>query len=345
MARRALLSLLGAGLILAAGCYHESDYSLPTDPATAYLTLSPSTATLPADGVSRVTITARVTSLADTSTRTITFETTAGSLVGGATATTRDVIADAAGQATVQLQSGQTTDTAIVTAKVKDVPSVLPARTIVTFLPVNPDTVVRFTSIPASAPADSATVSTIIVEVAGATNLPAASRSVMFQSTAGTFLPDNTATFTTTVDAGGMARALLRSPASPTTARVRVVFNNVVSDAFIRFDNATAEALTVTSDKFGLHANFTESAKIDVQLRRQVGIPSAGAEIVLSAIDDKGRAVGSFSSASLLSDATGHASTNFTVGTAPDASVVTITAAVKGTDVKGTTTIHILPPT
>ena len=76
--------LLGFLLLIAGGCYKESNYS-PTDPqVTGALTLAPvdGTLSIPADGVSRVTLVATIAAGADSDKRVITFTTSSGSFVG-----------------------------------------------------------------------------------------------------------------------------------------------------------------------------------------------------------------------------------------------------------------------
>src|SRR5690349_16409211 len=87
--QRALLALLALLLLTAGRCYERSRYD-PT-PGLIDATLSLSTVggqtSLPADGVSRLTIVAQISPSSDLDKRTIVFTTSAGTLVGGTAAT------------------------------------------------------------------------------------------------------------------------------------------------------------------------------------------------------------------------------------------------------------------
>jgi hypothetical protein len=118
-----------------AGC-SESDPTNPTAPG-AVLTLAPLTAAIPADGASRVALTAQITPQAASANRTIHFTTTAGSFAG-ATTKAVDVPVDTDGKAVVVLQSGSTVDTATVEASLLSYVQ----RATVSFTAAVPDSIV-----------------------------------------------------------------------------------------------------------------------------------------------------------------------------------------------------------
>src|SRR6185436_17269681 len=100
-----------AALALFAGrCYEKSDYS-PTAPPTAdALTLSTANGqtSIPADGVSKLRIIAKISPDADANKRSIVFSTTAGALVGAAGGSNQLTVgADVTGTASVELRSAQ----------------------------------------------------------------------------------------------------------------------------------------------------------------------------------------------------------------------------------------------
>jgi hypothetical protein len=338
----AILTL--ALLFAAAGCYHERDYS-PTAPSNIFLTLrtDPTTASIPADGVSRITIIASISSQADPSSRTIDFDTTSGTFVGGtgSSATSRQVVATTAGDATIQLQSSSTADTAVVTVHADAAPSQL-ATLRISFTPPPTQSQLAFTAAPSFAPADGASISTFVVSVPNISALPPAARVVVFETTAGGFLPDGGAKTTVAVDDTGGAKAFLRSPTASVTGRVRASNNNAITDAFITFTVAAPDSLQVTSDKFALKPTFDDVATLTVQLRRQIGAPTAGQAIILSAKDSQGSAIGTFSAPTILSDSNGQATSKYNAGGSGYKGPITITATAGA--LSGSTVIQLISP-
>lgn len=337
-------TILPLVLLVAAGCYHERDYS-PTAPSNTFLTVrtDPTTLSIPADGISRITIIASISSLADPSSRTIDFDTTSGTFVGGTgtSATSRQVVATAAGQATIQLQSSATADTAVVTVHADAAPSQL-ATLRISFIPPPSQSQLTFTAAPSSAPADGASISTFAINVPNAATLPPAARAVAFETTAGGFLPDGSAKTTVAVDDTGGARVFLRSPATSVTGRVRASINNAIADAFITFAVAAPDSLQVTSDKFALKPTFDDVATLTVQLRRQTGTPTAGQALILSAKDSQGNAIGTFSAPTILSDSNGQATSKYNAGGSTYKGPITITATAG--NVSGSTVIQLASP-
>jgi hypothetical protein len=108
--RRAVYCL--ALMTTAAGCHRPDDYLLASH-ADSVLSVTLSATTLPADGISRATITAQLDPETDADKRTLTFTTTAGTLIAdgkeGPSITTQ---ADISGKAVVELRSSTTPATA-----------------------------------------------------------------------------------------------------------------------------------------------------------------------------------------------------------------------------------------
>src|SRR5438270_13347486 len=80
------IPLLAGLLLIAGGCYKQSNYS-PTDPQVAgalTLTTADGSQSIPADGLSRLTLVARITANTDSDKRVITLTTSSGSFVGPA---------------------------------------------------------------------------------------------------------------------------------------------------------------------------------------------------------------------------------------------------------------------
>jgi len=324
--------------IVLAGCYHEHDYDSLTASGTLLALRTQPTTSLPADGTSRLTIIATIASNADPTKRTIVFDTTAGTLIGGTTSGSgKAVTAGPNGEAVIQLQSSNTVETAIVTAVVSGVSDVQ-GRLEVPFVAFDPAAVIRFTVAPASAPADGATISTFVVQVPNAAALPTASRTVSFTTTLGTLVEASSL-----LDSSGTARALLRSPTTADVGRLRASVGTFFSDALIRFDPAPPDALTITSDKFSIKHDLKDTATLTVQLRRSVGTASKDTEISLRATDQNGNGIGVFAANPIFSDTTGKATVGFGVGTDYEGPV-TIVASANGGKVTGSTTVQITKP-
>src|SRR5260370_40298927 len=86
MRHRQICSLLAFLLALGlAACYNRKDYTLTEPHLAAILTLQTvgGVTTLPADGVSRLTLVARIPADADPDKRDVVFSTSAGTLIGG----------------------------------------------------------------------------------------------------------------------------------------------------------------------------------------------------------------------------------------------------------------------
>jgi hypothetical protein len=322
--------------VVLGGCYHEHNYDSLTGSDTLLMLRTEPTKTLPADGTSRLTIIATIATNADPTKRTIVFETTTGTLVGGTVSGSgHAVTAGPNGEAAIQLQSSAVVETAIVTASVSGVAYVV-GRLEVPFVAIDPATVIRFTTAPASAPADGATTSTFVVQVANAAALPIASRTVTFGATLGTLVESSTL-----LDSNGTARALLRSPATAGVGRLRATVGTFVNDVLIRFDPALPDALTISSDKFAIKNDLKETAALTIQLRRDTGTASMNTEIALRATDRNGNSIGVFGANPIYSDATGKATASFAVPGTDYEGPVTVIAAATGTKVTGSTVVQV----
>ena len=90
----------------ATGCHRPGDYPLSPSRADQVLSLTVSSATMPADGIARVTITAQLDPQTDADKRNVTFTTTAGTLIAvGKEGLSLTETADANGKAVVELRS------------------------------------------------------------------------------------------------------------------------------------------------------------------------------------------------------------------------------------------------
>jgi hypothetical protein len=324
------------------GCYHEKDYS-PTDPGVLLFSVAGSDVA-PADGNSRIHLTARITPEAASTKRTIVFTTSAGTLLGGTgtSATEKSVDVDISGVARIDLQAPTTAQSVTVTARVKDQP--IAQQLALTFTPVKPEALVQFVAAPASAPADGATESLFTVFVPNSQNLEPAQRNVTFSTTAGKLLPEATGTNSVPINAAGQASVSLRSSEVATTGIVRATFSGGTAETRIEFTTALPELIELTPDKVVLEAKFADSVIIHAKLRRHVGKVTIGTFVTFHATTSAGAAIGLFRDQRTATDGNGDASTTFTAGDTPYRGAVTITATVDGTSVIGTTTVQVVAP-
>jgi hypothetical protein len=229
-----LLSLVLAALVLGA-CYNKKDYSLTAPHAAAIISLQSvgGATTLPADGVSRLGLMAKISANSDPDKRDILFTTSAGTLIGGtpdAASGGQVVTAAADGEAPIQLQSSTQIQAAEVTAAVKNAAGVV-ATLAVQFVAVTPNNELAFVVDPASAPADGFTLSTFTVTVSPAL----VNRTVEFKTTNGTFSPAGSQDVTVPVATDNTATVFLKSPATIGNAQVTATSNGFTRTATIQF--------------------------------------------------------------------------------------------------------------
>ncbi len=329
-----LLALLLA-LFLAA-CYDKSDYSPTSTLVDRVIVLSAAdgATSLPADGFSRLRIEARLQGDPDFAKRTVVFSTSNGTLAGGTPGTNcngcQTVPADGSGRATIDLVSSQQVGTAVVRAWPMDAPGIT-ATLPISFGAAQPDQTLQFVAAPDRAPADGATVSTFTVGISP--SLPAASRTVTFQTTAGTFAPGNMASVQVSADAGGNASADLVSPRQITTGRVTATVNGVTREASIRFERALPNVITATVDTPIATAATSTKIRVTATLLRNVGTVSDGTVVTFEAEREDGTPVGLFTN--ITTTTNGTASADFLPNTT-QAGTVTITVGAQDTRVTGT---------
>jgi hypothetical protein len=340
------IPLLAVLLLTTGGCYKQGNYS-PTDPQVAgALTLSTAdgTQSISADGLSRLTLVARIAANADSDKRVITFTTSSGSFVGAAAGSgaTIDVTAGSDGRALAILQSSQRVETAIVTAAVKGAGTVS-AQLQIRFTAPSPDDVIRFVAAPATAPADGATVTLFTVAVSPSVS----TGTVTFTSTAGAFPP-------TPVPIGidHTATAGLTSPKTPGVAAVSATLNTGSgSNGFsrqtsVRFDPALPNVITVVVDNLTVMPGG--KVHVTAHLTRPVGQVTANTVVVFSAKDASGNDVGGFENVTVVqpgaSASDSIATADYLPGAAAAPGPVTIFVGTDPPSVTGSTTITVTKP-
>lgn len=340
-------TVVGFLLLSANQCYKSSSYG-PTSPEVRLaLTLrtADGSTSLPADGISRLTLVAQISADASPTRRTVVFATSAGTLVGGTDdgGGSRKVEADGTGSATIELVSSQQVEAAQVSASVDGVPGLLQRLTIA-FVAADPNTTVRFVAAPASAPADGATVSTFTVEVSAA--LPSGTQ-VSFAATLGAFAPEGSSPVNRPVDGSRRASADLVSPTTLGTARVLATANNVTREVSLRFDRAYPQRVTVsTQGKFQVKADNLDTATVTATFLRDIGLTTEGTVATFRATDANGQTLGFFRDVGTVA-AVGNgrqATATFLAGSTAYRGTATITVGVEGSSVTGTTEIEIVDP-
>lgn len=332
------LALLAAAVLLApfAACYDKSDFS-PTAALVdkiVILTAANGATSLPADGFSRLRLEARLVGEPSFSNRNVVFSTSNGTLDGGTAvdncAGCRRVAADGSGRASIDLVSSQRVGTAVVKATPDGAPGVT-ASLALNFGPAEPDQTLQFVAAPERAPADGATLSTFTAAISP--SLPAGSRTVTFQTTAGTFAPASMPSVQVSAGAGGNASADLVSPRQITTARVTATVNGVSRETSIRFERALPNVITANVDMPVATASATTRIKVTATLLRNVGMVTDGTLVTFRAARADGTPAGLFTNVTTTTN--GVATADFLPGAGP-AGPVTITVGAQDTGVTGT---------
>jgi hypothetical protein len=333
------------------GQWFKSDDFLPTSASVVNaLTLTAASPSIPANGFSTVAITATITANAVAERRTIVFETTAGTFpgTGAPEKTTIERVVDSAGNATVDLRSSRTVESARVTARVKDVAG-LSREVLVSFTAAGPDDLIKASTAAATAPADGATVTPITAEISG--NLPAGRRAVTFSTTLGEFVGDPSdeeaegkPSTIVTADGGNRAVAYLRSPSSGVgTAFVTASVDaapTVSATTSVRFVRAAPARVLVTVSQATVMNDFSSPAiAVTATLVRDPGMPTEGTVVTFRAVDVNGVERGIFSKVQ-RSNAQGVATADFSAGTFAALGPMTITATAEG--VSGSTTVQVV---
>jgi hypothetical protein len=323
--------------VLLAACYKKSDYSPTAALANQVITLSsPSGATsLPADGLSRLHLEARLPGDPPFDKRTVVFSTTLGTLDGGTVGANcnnlcHNVTADSSGIARIDLVSVQQVGTAIVTVTPMGAPGITASLTI-NFVAPNPDDTIRFVAAPSHVLADGATLTTYTVAISAA--LPAGSRMVNFMSTApGTsFSGISGQSIMVPVDDGGQASADLVSPLTVTTGRVSATINGVTRDVPVSFDRAPPTSISVQADMPVAPAAASTRIKITATLRHNEGFATNGTAVTFQATQGT-TVIGIFTNVTVTT--MGVATADFLPNTTTPGTV-TITVGAQGTQLTG----------
>ena len=319
--------------LVATACDYDSDDFTPTETQLNTfldLTTENGQSTLPADGVSRLRLIARISANADPDRRTITFTTSAGTLVGGTPGSNgaMTVQADSSGQATLELQSSTRVEDAIVRATAT--PG-LTRQVMVGFVPVDADAVIRFTQSPANAPADGATLTSFTVAVSP--QFPPGTM-VEFTSTLGSFKPSATVA----IDVDQRATVDLESVSEIGTAQITAKVSEFLVRTSMDLVRALPDAITVAAGSLTVTASG--QVTITATLLRDVGEVTEDTVVTFRATHEDAGEVGSFQNVS-RSTASGTATATFLPGASTPAGRVTITVGTNPLSATGTVDVEV----
>jgi adhesin/invasin len=266
MLRRVALVMLVAA---ASGCHRPDDYFIDPTHADSVLSVTSSTATLPADGISRATITAQLDPRTDADKRNVTFTTTAGTLIAaGKEGPSITVPADTTAKAVVELRSSTTPATARVDVAV----STVARSTSVQFVKLAREEVFDVSVSGTSVPADGVSTAVFTVTLKRLGTLD--QRSIKFETSAGTFIASGqpiARSVTMTAGATGQVIVELQSE-TPATAHVRVTALDTLYEVDISFTALTREEVfDVFVSRTAIEADGFSTTTITAMLKKPGG--------------------------------------------------------------------------
>ena len=229
-------------------CHAPDDYLLSPSQIDRMLTVTVSSSTISADGVSRVTITAQLDPRTDADKRNVTFTTTAGMLIGGGReGMAITVQADDGAKAVAELRS------AVVpaTAHIEIAAGTIRQTSSVAFLVLARDEVFDVSTSRSTLPADGFSRAVIKAKL----DRPGVvqQRTFTFETSAGILIASghaNARTLTVTADAAGEAQVELQSEKTIGTAQVRVIALGMTHEIAIQFAPVDpSQIITVTTER------------------------------------------------------------------------------------------------
>ncbi len=341
MKRQALPVLLVAcWALVVSACdrRHDNDDFSPTAPGfSEALTLSVASGSIPADGFSRVSVTARITAEAPTNLRRVIFQTSDGQFIDPDASTDlkkKSADVDAQGFVTVELRSGTAPKVATITAKVldtttsKEVEGLL-ARITVEFTPPEPVDVIRVGTSAGTVEADGATQVFVYADIAP--GLPDGARTVTFETTLGVF-SNTEKVVTADADRSHRATVVLKS-AEAGSARITAKISQTTAATFIQFVPAKPDFILVELDQTKLSRNGTKEAMVKVTLSRNPGRGSVTKNTVVTYTAFErasGRSIPLVFRSQVPSGDTGEATAKLLLGSVDFVGTATIRAQVGG---------------
>jgi len=316
---RPLLCVLALATVATTACHRPNDYLLSPTLADEVLSVTLSATSIPADGISRMTVTAQIDPRTDFDKRTVVFTTTAGTLIAaGQQGTTISITADTTGKAVAELRSSTTATTARIDVSVATIARSATAQ----FVQLTREQVYDLSVSSYSVPADGFSTSLITVTLKRLGTVD--QRAVKFETSAGTFVASGqtlSRSVTLTSGLSGVVVAELRSD-SPGTAYVRITALDTVEEFQVVFVALNqSDVFDVAVDRTSIPADGFSSTAITATLKRPGGTAQqrtfkfeTSAGTLIATGQGSGRSV------SVVADATGRATVDLqsdkTVGSA-----------------------------
>jgi len=324
--------------LVALGACEQYKSTLAPTPALV-LQVSPDKTSIPADGQSRVLITATIDPKSVDSVRTVIFTASKGTLFGQKAASGGgfEVQADGQGHAVIELQSSRDAGTSIVQAKA----GTYAATTNVDFTTIDSNSIIQISASQGAIPADGLSTSTILATIKE--GWLGADRKVTVTTTFGTLDGPTQTTVTPTADAQGRVSVLLRSPKETGFSQVTVTASGVSNFVTVTFAQALAESIHLQTNSAFLKASTAEKVHVTATLLRAFGTVSKNTAVVFRAVDSAGGTIGAFSAIE-LSDANGIAGADFSVGNHTYRGTVVITASIPSLGLSTSVQIVIIDP-
>jgi hypothetical protein len=326
--------------LLGGSCAHLDDSADPE--SVLVLTMTPGS--LPADGFTTATLVVELDPRTLERFRDVSLSTTLGSFVGGSSArdSTLVVAANSSGRAEATLRSSTTAGTAVITAAILDGTTVKVTRSIeVPFEQVAASNVLSINLAATEAPADGASVTNVVVRIASSV-IPT-ERTVTFATTAGSLGSANVRTVDVRASTDDLATVGLISPREVGDGVITATLNSVSVRAPISFVAAGPDSASLSvSGSFRIVASFNTKVSLELELFRDTGTVTRGAEAIFTATDNStGNEFGVFNTVS-PSDASGVIAAEFTPGNTLERGEATIRAKVRGTSVAAQVTIEVV---
>ncbi|MGH1364662.1 MAG: hypothetical protein ACRBF0_13960 [Calditrichia bacterium] len=289
-----------------------------------------------ADGFSLNAVTVRVSSQIPSGSRQVTFTTTGGTFASTNNQTAQ-IMPNVDNRATAVLKSPNSIQTTTIKATV----NTFSREISINFMPIIPDSIIRFITTPNSAPADGATLSTYSVRISP--QLPLSGRRVTFSTTSGTFAVNNNNTIQVTADQSNIATAILKSPNIIENGLISATINGLTRDATTDFQRADPEQILLNLGAFQIKASLTNSIIAKAQLIRNVGTVTPGTIVTFNAADSLGNPIGLFGDIT-LSNSMGEATAIFTTGATTYRGRVTITSGTTAPNLTATAMLQVVDP-
>ena len=299
--------------------------------------LMKSTDSIPANGISIITLRAIITDSADIGKKSITFTTTQGTFNNGSTTIT--VLSDTSGVANTYLKSSNFIGKVSLTAQVSNY---LINDSVYFTSITNVDSAIILNTSASNTPADGQSIITLTAKISD--TAAANGRSVTFNTNQGAFI-GGTTNITVPANLNGFAIAYLKS--SNYIGKIAItaqVTNYIVSDS-VYFTIANPNFINVTIPQFSLIGSLTNSVTVTAQLLRDTGTVSPSFNVMYKSLDStNSRVIGNFINIT-LSNSNGISTALYSAIDSLYLGKVNISASVvvsPGDTIKGTSSLIIV---